>query len=91
MAGSAFDLRKIISIDGSTVELAADENIDELERRIQEAVEHPQFVHIRAADGTDLRFLVSVERRVTIAVVPPWSLPGSPSRADVDTLDLFDL
>lgn len=99
MADSALDARKTISIDGATVVLSATEDMDELQHVVQEAVDHHRFVQIIAANGTDLRVLMSADRRVTIAVVPPWAVPEEQPYADVDvevdvdvgTIGLFDL
>lgn len=91
MTASDLDPRILISIDGSTVVLAPGQDVEELQCRIQEAVEHPQLVQVTAANGTDLRFLVSARTRVTIAVIPPWAVPERPARVDLDTLEIFDL
>lgn len=91
MAASELDARKLISIDGATVVLDPNQDVDELQRRLEQAIEHPQFVQISAANGTDLRFLMSAQRQVTIAVVPPWVTRDAAELVDIDAIEDFDL
>jgi len=91
MTASELDPQVLLSIDGSTVVLSSGHDVDDLQRRMQEAVVHPQFVQVTAANGNDLRFLISVRTHVTIAVIPPWVVPEQPPRVDLDTLEIFDL
>lgn len=90
MTNPALEGQTLVTIDGATFVLPPDEDIDELQRRIQAAVEKPQFVGISTADGTDLRILMSADTRVTIAVVPPWAGTEALTIPDGDAADRFD-
>lgn len=67
MTSPETDTRTLMSIDDETVVLAPDQDVGAIEQRLQDAVDHPQFVHVRLTDGTDLSFLMSIARRVSIA------------------------
>lgn len=91
MTSSQADARTLMSIDDETVVLSPYQDVGAIEQRLQDAVDHPQFVHVRLTDGTDLSFLMSIARRVSIATGARQ--PKSPpvlSLVDDDTIGVLD-
>lgn len=91
MTSSTTGSHALISIDDQSIPLSPDEDIGALRHRIQAAADHPQFVELISANGTELSFFMSIARRVTIAIIPPGrDVPDAPPVAELASLGFLD-